>query len=137
VVWDECDYFSAQCVALVEEPESEFESHSHSEAGPHVIVIEEPDSEAELKLKPVFAPGVGKGIVAVASYKCVKSPFLVGSSASNLGLLARRYNTREDNELSFREGIWITHIKDAGYWWYGRHQYGNDGLFPGACICCA
>ncbi len=33
-------YFPAQCVALVQEPESEFESNS--EAGPYVTVIEEP-----------------------------------------------------------------------------------------------
>jgi hypothetical protein len=36
------------------------------------------------------------------------------------------------------EGDRITRIDTVMFdWRYGRDQYDNDGLFPGACICCA
>lgn len=125
-------YFPAQYVALVEEPESEFESHP--EFGPCVTVVEE--SEPELESGTESAPVVDEGIVAVALYECVRCSFLGGGHL--IGLLACSYNVGEDNELSLREGDKITQVNTVTHdWWYGHDQYGNDGLFPGACICCA
>ncbi len=65
-------YFPAQYVALVEEPELEFESHP--ELGPHVRAIEE--SGPEFDSRTEFA---NEGIVAVALYECVRRPFLGGA----------------------------------------------------------
>jgi Variant SH3 domain len=45
------------------------------------------------------------------------------------------YDAAEDNELSFREGDGITEIEAVSDdWWSGHDQYGNVGLFPGACF---
>jgi hypothetical protein len=95
VVWHECDgtrsgYFPAQYVALVGEPESEFESHP--DLGQYVTVIEEPEPEVESRTE--FAPVVNESIVAVALYECVRCPFLRGRP-SDLGYFGRVAMTPE------------------------------------------
>jgi hypothetical protein len=52
-----------------------------------------------------------------------------------ISLVAYSYDAAEDNELSFREGDRISEIDAVSDdWWSGRDQYGNVGLFPGACF---
>lgn len=47
-------------------------------------------------------------------------------------IFSRSYEAAEDNEITFREGEFITEIEPASEdWWQGKNPAGDLGLFPG------